>query len=96
MWRKCGKVEKEIAFIISLSRFFEGEASNKSGGGSYSEGLASISAVVKKGGHKVSLFHITRELNEKEFKKRYKSFKDVDIIGFSTRTTAFDYVKTID
>ena len=37
-----------------------------SGGGNYSEGLASISAVLKQGGHDCRLMHIKHYYDEKE------------------------------
>lgn len=87
--------KKKLHLLLVYPDFLEGDASKRSGGGSYSEGIASISAVVKKGGHDVSLLHINHEFDEKEYKEKYKKFKEVDIIGFSTRTTAFDYVKQL-
>jgi len=38
-------------------------------GGWYSEGLASLSAVLKNEGHRVSLIHLTQPVKEREFKK---------------------------
>lgn len=61
----------------------------KTSGGNYSEGLASISAVLKNGGHSVSLMHLLFLHNEMQFKEKLKSLGEFDIIGFSVRTTAF-------
>lgn len=61
----------------------------KSSGGNYSEGLASISAVLKEGGHSVSLMHLLYLHTEDDFKKKLRSLGDFDIVGFSIRTTAF-------
>lgn len=87
--------KKKLHLLLVYPDFLEGDASKRSGGGSYSEGLASISAVVKQGGHNVSLLHINHRFDEKEFKEKYKKFKKVDVIGFTVRTTAFDYVKQL-
>lgn len=87
------KEKKQLHLLLVYPDYLEGDASIKNSGGSYSEGLASISAVVKQGGHKVSLMHINHYFDEKEFKKKLKSYDKIDLIGFSTRTTAFDYVQ---
>lgn len=61
------------------------------------EGLASISAVLKQGGHSVSLLHLLYYHNEQEFKEKLKAAGEFDIVGFSVRTTAFpdsrEYIK---
>lgn len=57
--------------------------------GSYSEGLASISAVLKQGGHEVALYHITYMPDKQEFISNIKKHSDADIIGFTVRTSAF-------
>ncbi|MBQ2708430.1 MAG: cobalamin-dependent protein, partial [Clostridia bacterium] len=70
-------------------------------GGNYNEGLASISAVLKQGGHQVGLMHLLNLHTEADFKARLleQNEKDggYDIIGFSIRTTAFpdciEYIK---
>lgn len=66
-------------------------------GGNYMEGLASISAVLKQGGHSVSLLHLLYYHNEQEFKEKLKAAGEFDIVGFSVRTTAFpdsrEYIK---
>ena len=60
-----------------------------SGGGNYSEGLASISAVLKQGGHDCKLFHLKHYHDEAEYKEKLKELGEFDVIGFSIRTTAF-------
>ena len=69
----------------------------KVSGGNYSEGLASISAVLKQGGHDVKLMHLLYLHSEKEFKDKLTALGEFDIIGFSVRTTAFpdsqDYIR---
>ena len=47
-----------------------GDTAISNSGGNYQEGLASISAVVKQGGHDVKLFHLLYAHTEKEFKKK--------------------------
>ncbi len=59
------------------------------GGGSYSEGLASISAVLKQGGHSCSLLHLRHLYDEETYKKELREKGEFDVIGFSIRTTAF-------
>ena len=70
-----------------------------SGGGNYSEGLASISAVLKQGGHDCRLMHLKHYHDEKEFKEELRGFGEVDVVGFSIRTTAFpdsqQYIKWV-
>ena len=83
--------KSKLKLLLVYPDFLE-DGSAKSNGGSYAEGLASISAVVKDGGHDVELMHITHKYDEEEFKSVLKNFKNVDLIGFSTRTTAFSYV----
>lgn len=61
-------------------------------GGWYSEGLASLSAVLKKEGHKVSLIHLTQPIERKDFKDQLKD-KKPDILSFTVRTSAFPYVQ---
>ena len=65
----------------------------KKSGGNYSEGLASISAVLKQGGHSVSLLHLLYLHDENDFKTKLLEKGPVDIIGFSVRTTALPDVK---
>lgn len=83
--------KKHLKLLLVYPDFLE-DGTAKSNGGSYSEGLASISAVVKQGGHEVELMHLTVNHDEKKFKEKLKTFENVDLIGFSTRTTAFNYV----
>ncbi|MHC1696153.1 MAG: radical SAM protein [Eubacteriales bacterium] len=78
--------------LLVYPDFTDVDKAHKNSGGNYSEGLASISAVLKQGGHKVSLMHMLYEHSEQEFKDKLKSF-EFDLIGFSTRTTAFVYVQ---
>ena len=87
--------KKKLHLLLVYPDFIEGSTAKVSSGGNYSEGLASISAVVKAGGHKVSLLHIDKGFNEKEYKARLKQYGKIDLIGFSCRTTIFNYVKKL-
>ena len=82
---------KKKHLLLVYPDFIEGDAIRKSSGGNYSEGLASISAVIKEAGYKVSLMHINHEFGEAEFKEKLKEYKDVDLIGISVRTTMYKY-----
>lgn len=57
-------------------------------GGWYSEGLASLSAVLKREGHKVSLYHLVRPPEKREFVARIRE-EEPDLIGFSSLTRSF-------
>jgi len=58
--------------------------------GNYNEGLASLSAVLKEGGHSVSLYHLTYMPDKTEFISAVKEH-DPDIIGISVRTSALEF-----
>ncbi len=61
--------------------------------GKYYEGIASLSAVLKKGGHSVRLLHVIEEINPQELAEGFKrDYADTDIIAFSSTTNAFPYV----
>ncbi len=60
--------------------------------GNYSEGIASISAVLKGEGHGVSLYHQTYMPEKGKFISKIKEYKP-DVIGFSLRTTIMDCAK---
>ncbi|MCL2096336.1 MAG: B12-binding domain-containing radical SAM protein [Oscillospiraceae bacterium] len=83
-----------VKLLLVYPDYTEGDAYNKSYGGNYSEGLASISASVKSGGHDCVLFHLLYDYSEHEFKNKIKDF-DCDIIGFSIRTTIFNSCKKL-
>ena len=70
--------------------FLESTKKNKKMPGSYNEGLASLSAVLKEGGHSVSLYHMTYMPGKDEFTGAVKAF-DPDIIGISIRTSALGF-----
>ena len=58
--------------------------------GNYNEGLASLSAVLKEGGHRTCLYHQTYMPDKQEFINTVKDH-DPDIIGISIRTSALSY-----
>ena len=58
--------------------------------GNYSEGIASLSAVLKEGGHRVSLYHMTYMPEKNEFISAVRGY-DPDIIGISIRTSALSF-----
>ena len=58
--------------------------------GNYNEGLASLSAVLKEGGHSACLYHLTYMPDKGEFIEAVKSYKP-DIIGISIRTSALSF-----
>ncbi|MDD2732021.1 MAG: radical SAM protein [Candidatus Pacebacteria bacterium] len=60
-------------------------------GGWYSEGLASLSSVLKEKGHRVSLIHLTEPIKKEDFKSRLKDINP-EIVGFTARTSAFLYI----
>ena len=77
--------------LLIYPDFLEEEKFNRKKLGNYSEGLASISAVLKQGGHDVQLYHQLYMPDKKEFIEKVKGFKP-DVIGFSMRTTAVPFV----
>ncbi|MDR0248188.1 MAG: B12-binding domain-containing radical SAM protein [Oscillospiraceae bacterium] len=60
--------------------------------GSYSEGIASISAVCKQGGHDVALWHMTGMVSKDECVSAIAKHAP-DIVAFSTWTNAYPFVK---
>jgi anaerobic magnesium-protoporphyrin IX monomethyl ester cyclase len=86
------KMKESAHLLLIYPDFIEDEAT-KHGLGNYSEGLASISAVLKQGGHRVSLMHLTYMPSREEYTEKLRSYGEVDVIGFSVRTTAFKDVR---
>ncbi|HOJ47987.1 MAG TPA: radical SAM protein [Bacillota bacterium] len=80
--------------LLVYPDYTDRDMKGKTTGGSYSEGLASISAVLKQSGHSVSLLHLLYLHDEEEYKQKLREKGEFDIIGFSVRTTAFPDVKT--
>ena len=94
---------KNITTILIYPDFLEEEKFYKNKLGNYSEGLASISAVLKQNGYDVKLYHQLYMPEKKEFIKRLKEeFSLVNpadenetprfVIGFSARTTAIPFI----
>ncbi|HBR31766.1 MAG TPA: hypothetical protein DD733_06750, partial [Clostridiales bacterium] len=80
---------RKARVLLVYPDYTDRDLKGKSSGGSYSEGLASISAVLKQGGHSVSLLHLLYLHDKQEFQNKLKDAGKFDIIGFSVRTTAF-------
>ena len=69
--------------LLVYPDYTDRDASRRGSGGNYNEGLASISAVLKQGGHHVELMHLLNLHTEKSFKERLLGMGEFDIIGFS-------------
>jgi radical SAM superfamily enzyme YgiQ (UPF0313 family) len=77
--------------LLIYPDFLEEDKFNKNKLGNYSEGLASISAVLKQAGHEVKLYHMLYMPEKTEFLQKIGEF-NADVIGFSMRTTATPFV----
>lgn len=84
-------MSEQKRLLLIYPDFLEEEKFNRKKLGNYSEGLASISAVLKQNGHDVKLYHQLYMPDKKEFIDTVKSFEP-DVIGFSMRTTAVPFV----
>lgn len=88
---------RPVRMLLVYPDYTDRDQKFRSSGGNYSEGLASISAVLKQGGHDVKLLHLIYLHSEDEFKRKLRELGEFDIIGFSIRTTAFpdckEYIK---
>ena len=82
----CGRPAR---MLLVYPDYTDRDSTKRVSGGNYSEGLASISAVLKQGGHDVRLLHLLNLHTEEDFKRRLREAGEFDIIGFSIRTTAF-------
>lgn len=80
-----------LRMLLVYPDFLEEDKYNKSKLGNYSEGLASISAVLKLGGYDVQLYHQLYMPSKEEFLTKIKSY-NADIIGFTARTTAIPFI----
>lgn len=80
---------RKAKMLLVYPDYTDRDIKGKVSGGNYSEGLASISAVLKEGGHDCKLLHLLYLHNEKEFKDKLTALGKFDVIGFSIRTTAF-------
>lgn len=64
-------------------------------GGKYYEGIASISALLKDGGHSVQLFHLKEDKAPEDFLSIYRQeYSDCDIAAFSVTTNAFTHASS--
>jgi radical SAM superfamily enzyme YgiQ (UPF0313 family) len=77
--------------LLIYPDFLEDDKFNKNKLGNYSEGLASISAVLKQGGYDVKLYHMLYMPDKREFSRKIAEYAP-DAIGFSVRTTAVPFV----
>lgn len=84
---------RSARMLLVYPDYTDRDNTRKVSGGNYMEGLASISAVLKEGGHDCKLLHLLYLHTEEDFKTKLKTMWDevggFDIIGFSVRTTAF-------
>ncbi|MDR1669333.1 MAG: B12-binding domain-containing radical SAM protein [Oscillospiraceae bacterium] len=78
--------------VIVYPDFLEESKHDRSMPGNYSEGIASISAVLKAAGYAVSLVHLTYMPEREEFLARVRGLNP-DVIGFSVRTTAMPFLR---
>lgn len=60
--------------------------------GSYSEGLASISAVLKQAGHEVSLYHLNSPPAKEKYIQTVQN-RSPDIVGFTAWTAVYPYIR---
>lgn len=75
-----------VRFLFVYPDFLEDTKHVRGIPGNYSEGVASISAMLKREGHSVLLYHQTYMPDKREFVSKIREFCP-DIIGFSLRTT---------
>lgn len=83
---------RKARVLLVYPDYTERDSRHKNAGGNYSEGLASISAVLKEAGHSVRLLHLLYSHSKEEFIEKVRA-EQPDLIGFSTRTTAFEDVR---
>ncbi len=84
-------MEKTLSLLLIYPDFLESEKYTRGKLGNYSEGLASISAVLKNAGYSVELYHQCYMPDEKEFIEKVQSFNS-NLIGFTARTTAIPFI----
>ncbi|MCL1832851.1 MAG: cobalamin-dependent protein, partial [Oscillospiraceae bacterium] len=87
-------MNKKLTMLLVYPDFLEEDKYNKSKLGNYSEGLASISAVLKQAEYNVRLEHMLYMPTKKEFVERVKAHNP-DVIGFTMRTTAMPFVREL-
>jgi anaerobic magnesium-protoporphyrin IX monomethyl ester cyclase len=62
------------------------------GSGRFQQGIASLSAVLKREGHETALLHLTGEPRREEFLRAVTGFRP-GLVGFSATTNQFPYVR---
>ena len=82
----------QVHALLIYPDFLEESKHNRAIPGNYSEGLASISAVLKAVGHKVSLYHMTYMPEREEFLERVRGAGPT-LACFSVRTTAMPFME---
>ena len=65
----CGRPAR---MLLVYPDYTDRDSTKRVSGGNYSEGLASISAVLKQGGHDVRLLHLLNLHTEEDFKRRLR------------------------
>ncbi|MCL2071755.1 MAG: B12-binding domain-containing radical SAM protein [Oscillospiraceae bacterium] len=92
-------MSKKLTTLLIYPDFLEEDKFNKNKRGNYSEGLASISAVLKQEGYDVKLYHMLYMPDKKEFIKRLANEFGLSngepvstVVGFSARTTAMPFI----
>lgn len=85
-------MDKKLTLLLIYPDFLAEEKFNRNKLGNYSEGLASISAVLKNAGYGVSLYHQLYMPEKTEFIEQVRGFSP-DLIGFTARTTAIPFIK---
>ncbi len=85
-------MSKPTSILLIYPDFLEKDKFKKGTFGNYSEGLASISAVLKNAGYGVDLYHQLYMPDKAEFIETIRGHNP-DLIGFSARTTAMPFIK---
>ena len=84
-------MNKKLTLLLVYPDFLEEDKHNKNKLGNYSEGLASISAVLKAHEYNVALYHMLYMPPREEFLAKIAEYAP-DVIGFTMRTTAMPFV----
>ena len=80
-------IEEKVPVLEWRYTALEEEKFNRKNRGNYSEGLASISAVLKQGGHDVKLYHQLYMPDKAEFIENVKKFakSKIKLLGAENR-----------
>jgi radical SAM superfamily enzyme YgiQ (UPF0313 family) len=84
------RIGDTLKVLFIYPDFLEATKNVRNMPGNYSEGLASLSAVLKEGGHTVRLYHLTHMPEKTEFINTVKEFGP-EMIGMSIRTSALSF-----